>query len=383
MVQSALVPRRLTWLILPLFLAVFASTIYAIRIHREMVDFEVYRQAAGRAMAGENLYRPDDGHYQYKYLPPFAFAMAPFAILENRYARLAWYALTWGLLCLFVRWSAEALPDKRLSVMALAWIAVLFMGKSYAHELHLGQTNILFAVMLMAALLSAEAGLRWLCGALVALAIFVKPYALLFVPWVWLIAGVQGLAAGAAVLVLGLMLPALSFGWQGNIDQILGWYRTVTDTNAPNLLVNENVSFATTWAKWIGVGPAAARLAALTSVVTLAVTAFVVSRRRTVRDPAYLEFGMLMLIIPLLSPQGWDYVLLIATPAILIVGDRWKELTLPWRAISGLALFGLGFTIWDVLRRNLYAQAMAINFVTICAMLIFATMVHLRLRKLA
>jgi hypothetical protein len=49
------------------------------------------------------------------------------------------------------------------------------------------------------------------------------------------------------------------------------------------------------------------------------------ARRRTVREPAYLEFGLLMLLIPLLSPQGWDYVLLVATPAVMILVDRWRE----------------------------------------------------------
>ena len=373
----------LKYLAVPLFIAVFASAIYVARIHQEMVDFEVYREAAGRAMHAENLYRPEDGHYQYKYLPPFAFAMAPFAIPADAYARLVWYAGAWGLLCLFVRWSAEAVPEKRLSIKALVWIAVLFMGKSYAHEVQLGQTNVLLGVVLMGAMLAAEAGGRVAAGALVALGVFVKPYALLFVPWVWIIAGLPGLAATFVVLVVGLMLPALAYGWQGNIDQILGWYRTVTDTTAPNLLIPENVSFATTWAKWIGVGPTAARLATVTSVAALGVATFIVAKRRSVREPAYLEFGALMLLIPMLSPQGWDYVFLIATPAVLIVGDRWREMTWPWRAIAAVALFGLGFTFFDAMRRTLFVWAMSISFITICAMLLFACLVNLRLRRLA
>ncbi len=31
---------------------------------REMVDFEVYRTAAARAIAAQPLFRLDDGHYQ-------------------------------------------------------------------------------------------------------------------------------------------------------------------------------------------------------------------------------------------------------------------------------------------------------------------------------
>jgi hypothetical protein len=38
-------------------------------------------------------------------------------------------------------------------------------------------------------------------------------------------------------IAAGLLLPALAYGWTGNLDQLRVWYRTVTDTNAPNLLV--------------------------------------------------------------------------------------------------------------------------------------------------
>jgi hypothetical protein len=377
------VPVWFRWFAWPLLIATFAAAIYVVRIHQEMVDFEVYRQAAGRALHAENLYRPDDGHYQYKYLPAFAFAMAPFAVVEDRVARLGWYALSFGLLCALIRLSAQAVPERRLAVGALMAFGVVLVGRFYGRELNLGQTNILFGCTLTGALLAAEAGARRTAGVLVALGVFIKPYALILVPWVWLVAGGPGLIAGAAVLATGLLLPALAFGWQGNIDQVLGWYRTVTDTSAPNLLVKENISFATGWAKWIGVGPLAARLALVTNAAALLLAGVVMARRRTVREPAYLEFALLMLLIPLLSPQGWDYVLLIGTPAVMLLVDRWREMSAIWRGITGLALIAIGFTIIDLLGRRVYNWTMQISLLTICATLLVASLAHLRWRKLA
>jgi hypothetical protein len=371
------------WFAWPLLVAAFAATIYVVRIHQEMVDFEVYRQAAGRALHAENLYRPDDGHYQYKYLPAFAFAMTPFAVVEDRVARLGWYALSFGLLCAFLRLSAHAVPEGRLAIGTLMAFAVVLLGRFYGRELNLGQTNILFGFTLMGALLAAEAGMRGTVGALVALGVFIKPYALILVPWVWLVAAGPGLMAGAAVLAAGLLLPALAYGWHGNIDQVLGWYRTVTDTSAPNLLVKENISLATGWAKWIGVGPLAARLALVTSAAALLLAGVVMARRRTVREPAYLEFALLMLLIPLLSPQGWDYVLLLGTPAVVLLVDRWRETGGLWRTVSAFALIGIGFTIFDVLRRQLYFWTMRVSLVTICAALLVVSLAHLRWRRLA
>ena len=371
------------WLLWPLLIASFAATIYVVRIHQEMVDFEVYRQAAGRALHAENLYRPDDGHYQYKYFPAFAFAMAPFAVVEDRAARLAWYALSFGFLCAFIRWSAHAVPERRLAAGALMAFAIVLVGRFYGRELNLGQTNILFGFTLIGALLAAEAGARRTAGVLVALGVFIKPYAIILAPWVWFVAGAPGLVACAAVLATGLLLPAFAYGWHGNVDQVLGWYRTVTETSAPNLLVKENISFATGWAKWIGVGPLAARLAIVTSAAAVLLAGLVMARRRTVREPAYLEFALLLLLIPVLSPQGWDYVLLLATPAVMILVDRWRETSALWRTITAFGLMGIGFTIFDVLGRQLYFWTMRVSLLTICAMLLVASLAHLRWRKLA
>ncbi len=376
-------PARLRPLAWPMVIVAFAATIYVVRIHVQMVDFDVFRTAGGRAIAGQNLYRPEDGHYQYKYLPAFAFAMAPFSMVEDRVARLVWYALTFGILCTFVRWCANGVPEKRLTDHALIWFAILFVGKYYARELNLGQTNILLGTVLVGALLAAEAGATRTAGALVALGVFVKPYTLILVPWVWLVAGAPGLVAGGATLAIGLLLPALVYGWQGNIDQVLGWYRTVTDTSAPNLLVPENASFATMWAKWLGPGALALRLALATSVAALGLAAWIMARRRLVREPAYLEFGALMLLVPLLSPQGWDYVLLLATPAILVIVDRWHETTPGWRAVTALSLGGFSFTIFDLLGRRLYTSLTSLNVVSVCAMGLVVCLANLRLRRLA
>ena len=37
------------------------------------------------------------------------------------------------------------------------------------------------------------------------------------------------------------------------------------------------------------------------------------------KAPDTLEASLLLLLIPLLSPQGWDYVFLIGTPAVMLL----------------------------------------------------------------
>jgi hypothetical protein len=254
-----------------------------------MVDFEVYRRAAIRAPAAVNLYQPDDGHYQYKYWPLFAFGVAPLAWADHDTARVGWYAFSFFLLCVYIWGAMRLVPDARLSRRALVWCAILFMGKFYARELFLGQTNILLGVILLAALAAAGTGAMKTAGACLALAVFVKPYALILVPWLLLATGMPGLASFAVVLAAGVLAPALSYGWSGNIDQMLGWYRTVTDTSAPQLMKEENISFATMWAKWVGPGQGATIMATATSLLAVAVTALIFAWRRRVPSPSYLE----------------------------------------------------------------------------------------------
>jgi hypothetical protein len=118
-------------------------------------------------------------------------------------------------------------------------------------------------------------------------------------------------------------------------------------------------------------------------VLLLAVAAAVWMQRRGLDEPDYLEFSLLLLLIPLISPQGWDYVLVLATPAVMLIVDRWRELRTPWRWVSGTALVLMGFSLFDVMGRAAYGRFMALSLITVCAIAIAATLAQIRLRRLA
>ena len=348
-----------------------------------LVDFEVYRTAAVRALSAEPLYRPEDGHFQYKYLPIFALAMAPFALAPHAIATGAWFALSVVLLCFFMRQSARLLPDRRLSERLLLWLVAIFTGKFWVKELMLGQTNTLLGVLLMCALAAAQRD-RWRPAAvLVGLGTLVKPYGILLVPWLAIVGGLQAALVSSAVLVLGLVVPAAVYGWQGNVALLFDWHRTVTETTSPNLLYPENISLAAMGAKWLGPGAPAWALVLITGAGALALVAAVLVMRRRVSEPNYLEFGLLMILVPLFSPQGWDYVLLIAAPALFCLLDRWHDVWLPWKIVLAVGIALVSFTIFDLLGRALYTRLMAMSVVSMGALLLVVCLAHLRWRSLA
>jgi arabinofuranan 3-O-arabinosyltransferase len=366
-----------------LIFTLLAIAVYTTRIRHEMIDFITWRQAAVRGLHAEPLYRVEDGHYQFKYFPLFALLMAPFGALDEDTGKVLWFAVLLALLAALLRWSVAALPDRRLSPPILLLITIVLMAKFYAHELLLGQANLLLGALLLAALVAVQSERRLTAGALVGLAVFVKPYALILFPWLFVARGWRAAAMAIVVVAVGLLLPAAVYGWNGNLDLLRAWLRTVSGSTAPNLLGNDNVSIAAMWAKWLGPGSLASGLAWLTVVGTLLLVIVVWERRRTVSAPEYLECALLMLLTPLISPQGWDYVLLLATPAVVCLVDRWRELTTPWQWGLGVALALMCFTMFDVMGRTLYGRFMALSLVSVCALVIAAGLVNTRWRGLA
>jgi hypothetical protein len=83
-------------------------------------------------------------------------------------------------------------------------------------------------------------------------------------------------------------------------------------------------------------------------------------------------------LVPLFSPQGWDYVLLLALPAYLCILDRWREMPPAWRAAAATAFVLTSFTIFDLLRRPLYTHLMQLAGASVGAVLLAATLLRLR-----
>jgi hypothetical protein len=366
-----------------LALTLLAIVVYTSRIRHEMADFVNWRRAAVRSVHAEPLYRPEDGHYLFKYFPAFALMMAPFAVIDTETGKVLWFAISVGLLALLLRWSIAALPERRLTRGILLGFAIVVMGKFYAHELVLGQVNLLLGALLLMSLLFIQIGRPLIAGGLVGAAVFIKPYALILVPWLFVTQGWAATAMAAGIVAVGLLSPAAVYGWSGNVDLLRGWLQTVTDSTLPNLLGNDNVSIAAMWAKWLGPGRAASILAWLSIAGTLVMAMVTWWRRQSVPAPEYLECALLMLLIPVISPQGWDYVLLLGTPAVICLVDRGRELARRWQWGLGVALTLMGLTIFDVMGRALYGRFMALSVITVCALAVAAGLVHVRWRGLA
>ena len=362
-----------------IFLLIVAGLYGILRTQREtLVDFAVPRTAAMRFLEHETLYRADDGHYQYKYLPAFALVMVPFTWISREAGELTWFTLTVGMTWAFLHLSLTALPNRRRSERVLFWLSLLLITKFLVKELGFGNFNLPFGLLLIGAVIAAQQRRGLAAAAFVAAAVFVKPYALILVPWIALTLGWRPLAVFGLLLVAGLMLPAVSYGWNGNLTLLHDWYTTVAGTTRPNLTGFENISFASMWAKWLQPGPVASILAVISVVVAMAAGVAVILRRQHVAEPNYLEAGYFLVLVPLVSPQGWDYVLLLGLPAYMCLVDRWRDMSVAWRMVALLGFLLTSFTIFDLQRRTIYIFLMDWAAVSVGAVLMLACLIRLR-----
>ena len=309
--------------------------------------------------------------------------MVPFTWVPKPVGEVVWFALTAAMAAAFVRLSLIALPDRRRSAKVLVWLTVLLTGKFFVKELAFGQFNLPVGLLLIGAVIAAQHGRGLAAGAAIAAGVFVKPYALVLVPWLARTFGWRPFVPFTLVMAAGLLLPALSYGWDGNLTLLHEWYRTVTDTTAPNLLSADNISFASMWAKWIGPGPQARTLALASVVTAVAAGGAMMFRRRQVAEPNYLEAASFSVLIPLLSPQGWDYVLLLGLPGYMCLVDRWRDLSIAWRAVALTGFILTSFLIFDVERRTLYIFLVERSASSVGAVLIAACLLRLRWKAVA
>ena len=353
---------------------------FVLRISRDMRDFEVPYTVAVRAAAAAPLYRAEDEHYQFKYLPAFAVLAIPLGLMPLPVAKGVWFVGSVALLMALMSLSVRLLPEQRKSTTILVISAIVVLAKFYARELDMGQVNLPFAVAAVAGFLALKERREVLAAVLLVLTIAIKPYGALLLPAL-LIRRHQAatVMAGVGVLLL-LALPVPLYGWSGTIDLHQTWWRTVTDTTAPNLLNPDNISLASMYAKWLGAGTVSAALATVSAGVLLAVAALVFLKRGLIASPEGLEGSLLLLLIPLLSPQGWDYVLLIATPAIVYLANYQDLLPAPWRALTIVAALTIGLSLFDIMGRAAYAAFMGAAVISVCALVLVGALATLRAR---
>jgi len=362
---------------------VVATWIFIAKAQPRMPDFEVYWRAGARAAAAEPLYRAADADYQFKYFPAFAILTIPLGMMPLDTAKAVWFAMSAAALVALLPLSAAVLPHRRKPVWLLIAALLVGLGKYYAEDLVLGQVNTLVALVGASAILAFRSGRETHAGALVAFAIILKPYALILAPWVVARRHPRAIAALAAGLAVACVLPIAIYGFDGTVALHRDWWHTVTTTTERTLLDTRNVSLTSMWARWLGIGQEAAWLAVASAVALLIAAGTVFIKRRAVPYPDGLEVGLLLALTPIVSPQGWDYVLVLATTAMVFVVNDIDRLPRLQRPLTYAGIAAIGLTLYDLVGRRMLYALLDLSVITIGMIVLIGALVTLRMRKLA
>jgi hypothetical protein len=375
--------------LLLLAIVIVLAVAFEVRVKGDMVDFSVNYQAARRLRLGETLYRTADGHYQFKYMPFSAFLYLPFSLLPLGAAKAAWYAVVVSSTVLVFALSLRLLRPGRKKAVLVSAVAVLVVGRYFVREIDLGQINALITALLLIMLLRYDSwldrsgppreepavGLTW------GLAAALKPYALIYLPYFLIKKRWLTVAGGLGVLGLAVLSPALFYGWKGNFIVLEEW-RTTLSASTPRLYsAQDNVSIMGFLTKWTERQDLAFILYLAVVAGLAALVLSLVRRGRNVPRPQVLEGFLLLALIPLVSPLGWDYTMLSATPAVMLILSRLDCYPLPSRFFLYVTFGVFALSLFDIIGRTLLVKFMALSLTTVCFMVIIGYLSFLRLRS--
>lgn len=356
-----------------------------IRWNHGMADFAVNYRAGQRLLRGETLYQTADGHYMFKYFPSAALIYAPFTLLPIELAMVVWFLLSLLAFIAIFRIVDRLVPQKRVAYLLA--IAGAILAKYIGHELRLGQINVFVFLVMLASLESLLAAPRWpaeiVAGALAGLAIAIKPHAALLLLYLIVTLRWRSVVAAVAALAACLILPSAFYGIDGNIRELHEWASSLSGST-PTLLTNvDNVSVLAFFTKWTG-DPARAltpTLVTLGALAVLTMAVIVAGWRR--RDACVLDGGLVFMLIPLISPLGWDYTFVMALLAVALVVNHRAAFARPiqWLLAANFAIVALA--LYDTMGRFLYGLFMHWSVTTINFLLVIPALAFLRFRRIS
>ena len=379
--------RILPWVLGGLVLLVLVLG-FLMRVRHDMRDFEVNYEAGQRLRRAESLYRIEDEHYQFKYLPASAILYTPLTYFPLATAKALWYAFI--LLCsgLMIHLAGRLLPAGMKKPVTIWFVPPLVLIKYFFREWDLGQINTIVTVVILLSIgylaLTLEKRKLWhevAAGVLWGVSTALKPYAVVFFPY--LILKNRWRAAGAGVLTLGLalILPSLYYGWEGNITVHQEWYATLSQSTPHLLDSQDNVSLFALFLKWTGSRSLALPLAG-TAIAALALLVFwAILRGRGRAGTTFLEGAVLLTCIPLVSPLGWDYNLLMSLPLLMLLLLHFRDFARWGRIVLVVNLIVVFVTFYDLMDPTLYGAFMAGSVTTLNFLVFLGFGFWLRLRS--
>jgi len=360
------------------------SLVFLFRAKDEMADFEVNYKAGQRIRSGETLYRTADGHWQFKYLPFSAFLYLPLTLLPLSGAKAVWFmAIALASVMIFVI-STQLIDIKETKLFSPTFFAILILARYFLRELQLGQINALITfllvamIWLLARLSRPSAGAAG--GALAGLSTALKPYAVVFFPYFALRKKWSSLATALAVLGLAIFAPALFYGWKGNLVVLGEWRSSLSASTPPLLSSQDNVSLVGFLMKWTQDLSMSFTICGVILAALIGLVLFLLLKGTRIPQSAVLDGFLLLALIPLVSPLGWDYTFLSSAPAVMLICRHYDKYRRFWRGFLIFNFLVISLSLYDLMGRGLYTVFMSASVITLNFLALLGYLAYLRIK---
>lgn len=323
---------------------------------RELGDFEVFYRAGVRFLSEDNIYKLDEYPLTFKYFPVNALLFAFPALLPFKVAGAIWYFLIFisGWLALNLSFKMVAMEE---GVLVKFWyypLIIVLIGAYWLQELTLGQVNIIMFYGLLRCIYASfknnniESALWW------NFAFIVKPYALLFLPYLLWRKKIRSFLYSTIILVIVFCVPMFQYGFFGFFELLQGIQKTA---GASSSVVVEDFHNVSVFGMLYKLGVSSfedIKIIAVVIGITLSICFAIWSFRKNETFQTNAEISIMCLFVPIFSPQGWNYIFWCAMPGMIWMLSKWHILSRIQKSITWFVFFNIGGIQYEILRPPLY-----------------------------
>jgi hypothetical protein len=107
---------------------------------------------------------------------------------------------------------------------------------------------------------------------------------------------------------------------------------------------------------------------------------YLLHRGSRISQSTVLDGFLLLALIPLVSPLGWDYTFLSAAPAVMLICKHYDKYRPFWRGFLILSFLVISLSLYDLMGHRLYAAFMSSSVITLDFLALAGYLAYLRIK---
>ncbi|HSG68062.1 MAG TPA: glycosyltransferase family 87 protein [Bacteroidales bacterium] len=344
----------------------------------DMADLEVYYKTADRLIHGQELYRSAEEdpyeHYVYKYSPPGALLFTPFLLIPYKLVKLVyWFLLTFllGHILILLRNDFLGPHSKNKLVNTSMILVIASVGTHFIRELHLGQVNLLLLWFYTLTYIAYTNKRPLLLGLVLAITIFIKPFGLIFIPFILLRKRFLEFVFFIGFLLALFFIPLIFYT---GIDEYLAlygsWFNEISIElgNKQDLLASGNHTLFSVLARYTPLGtlvenPTGQFIYEITVMGIIALLFLWQMLRNKSRETDRFIYILLIGFIPLLAVTSYN-AYIFTLPLILYLMLHFRVMPLFAKIIFVISCLLIGGNIYDLVGRSLFDLLWSVSVYT-------------------